>query len=216
MKRVLHTYDRLAGEYDRRWRTYLGQTLDRAITLMDGGAELRILEIACGTGEFIRKVLEKFPAATVAGVDGSMQMLTQASAKFSKNPRVSLHHATVQALPFQKATFDWVISCNSLHCFPDAQKAIQEIARVLRPGGWALVLDWCRDPWHCRILNLWFKWFDPSHVKMYTSGELRQMVEAYGMSIERTERFRVAIGRGPKIWEMMACVARLKEGDHDR
>ena len=211
MKKILRTYDRLAGEYDRRWQAYLGQTLDRAITLINGGTEPRILEIACGTGEFIRRLLEKFPAATVAGVDGSSEMLAQASAKFSKNPRVSLHRATVRALPFQNASFDWAISCNSLHCFPNAHGAIREMVRVLKPRGWTLILDWCRDPLHCRVLNLWLRWFDTSHVKMYTRGELSQMVEAHGMSVERMERFQVAMGRGPKIWEMMACIACLKE-----
>jgi len=216
MKKILRTYDRLAGEYDRRWQAYLGQTLDRAITLINGGTEPRILKIACGTGEFIRRLLEKFPAATVAGVDGSSEMLAQASAKFSKNPRVSLHRATAQTLPFQNASFDWVVCCNSLHCFPDAKEAICEMARVLKPGGRSLILDWCRDPWHCCILDLWLGWFDSSHIKTYTTKELRQMVEARAISIEQIKRFRVAIGRGPKIWEMMACVARLKEGDHDR
>jgi len=68
----------------------------------------------------------------VAGVDGSERMLEHARAK---NPGADIQRADVEAIPFPDSSFDFVLCIEVLRYLPDAQRCVQEMARVLKPGG---------------------------------------------------------------------------------
>lgn len=86
----------------------------------------------------------------VAGVDLSPAMLRQASkrnAQAIREGRVRLQLGSATALPFGEASFDKALSANSLPFWPDQEAGVQEMWRVLRPGGViAIVLQpiWAR------------------------------------------------------------------------
>lgn len=111
---------------------YSRKRLDR---LLDGylpstNAGLRLLDVGCGTGH----QLARWSAAgyDAAGVDGSDAMLAEAR---QNNPGAELQQADVQRLPFSDASFDRVTSIEVLRYLPDPSQSIEEMARVLRPGG---------------------------------------------------------------------------------
>ena len=135
-------------------------------------------------------------------------MLEQARRKFpSDTTDVEFLRCSAERLPFPAAAFDWVTCANSLHSFRDAPVAAQEMARVLGVGGKLLLLDWSRDSLACRLLNRWCAGFDPAHVWMYTSAEMRKMLEQSGLRVERADHFRVPWPGRLRLWEMTACVA---------
>ena len=178
---------------------------------MEGEESLRLLDVGCGTGELIRKLLFQLPEASFVGVDPAFGMLEHARRKFPVDTSdVEFLRSTAERLPFPDGTFDWVTCVNSLHCFRDGEGAIAQMARVLKSGGKLLLMDWCRDSLACRLLNRWCARFDPTHVWMYSSSEIRQMVQRRWLSVQQDEKFRVPWPGRLRLWEMLAIVT-MKE-----
>lgn len=205
-------YEALAATYDRRWRRYHAETFAPVVRHLRGSQAPAILDVPCGTGELPRWLLPQVPEARIVGVDGSEAMLKVARRKWANQPKVSFQHALADALPFRERTFDWVLCCNSLHYFPRPARVLKEFARVLKPTGRLLVLDWCRNPWHCRLLNWWKAHTDPTHVRMYTTEELERLLRDAGWSISQLARFRVRWIGGLRLWEMMDALATPTSG----
>lgn len=91
-----------------------------------------VLDVGCGTGlvaNRINVVSRKFCAIT--GIDINEGMLTAAR----RNPQIAWHQGSATELPFAEGTFDVVLCQQGLQYFPDRQKAMKEMARVLAPGG---------------------------------------------------------------------------------
>lgn len=208
MTQAIAQYDRLAATYDRRWRCYLDETIGRAASYVEGLETARCLDVACGTGALIARLHATWPQATLVGLDGSAAMLARAIVGVGSSRYVTLCQGVVEALPIATATCDWVACTNAFHYFPQPTSVLAEMHRVLKPNGRLLLLDWCRDGWHCRILNRWLRLTDPGHVWMYTQREWRRLLDAERFTVERMERFHAPWLFGWRVWEMMACVAR--------
>jgi len=115
---------------DRRWKQL---AVERA-ALRDGA---RVLDLACGTGDFSQIVLETLPAAKAVAVDLTPRMLDMAR----KRTRAQVVCADAAALPFPDASFECVFVGYGLRNFPDLNAALGEIHRVTRPGGLMVSLD---------------------------------------------------------------------------
>lgn len=87
-----------------------------------------VLEAGCGTGLILNRLAPH--AARAVGVDLSAGMLSYAAKR-----QLQVVQAPVTNLPFADATFDVVYSCKVLAHVENIQKAMQEMARVLKPGG---------------------------------------------------------------------------------
>ncbi|MCR4951059.1 MAG: class I SAM-dependent methyltransferase [Solobacterium sp.] len=91
-----------------------------------------VLEIACGPGILARQIA---PAAkTMTATDYSDGMIAEAE-KGSCPANLHFEKADAMALPYDDNSFDAVLIANALHIVPDPEKVLQEIDRVLRPGG---------------------------------------------------------------------------------
>jgi len=209
---VLEKYEAMAAGYDRRWRRYHAETFGRAVRDFQDDRALSILDVPCGTGEIIRWLLPNVPNARIVGVDGSEAMLNIARQKWAGEPRVGFQHGLAEALPCVDATFDWVFCCSSLHYFRQPERVLAEFARVLKLTGRLFLIDWCRNPWHCRLIDWWKVRHDPTHVRMYTTQELERLLRDSGWSVPQMKRFRVSWIRGLRLWEMMEAVATRHNG----
>ena len=112
------------------------------------------IEVACGTGTLLDLFLrwrkwKRLPARKITGIDYAESMLDGARQRFADVPSVTLRHADAANLPFHDSVFDTANVANSVHCFPDVEGALREIARVLKPRGTlaANVLLYPRTPW---------------------------------------------------------------------
>jgi SAM-dependent methyltransferase len=96
-----------------------------------------VLDLACGTGIYTRPFALVARRGRVVGMDISMPMLEWASRKAAEEgvDNVVFLRARVPELPFDDAFFDCVNCCGALHLFPNADKAIKQIVRILKPGG---------------------------------------------------------------------------------
>lgn len=99
--------------------------------------EALVLDLAAGTGDFSRLVLQRLPGARAVAVDITEQMLRVARSR-GLNEAIC---ADAQTLPFADASFDCVFVGYGLRNFPSLDAALREIERVTRPGGLIVSLD---------------------------------------------------------------------------
>ncbi|MEM7113022.1 MAG: methyltransferase domain-containing protein [Chloroflexota bacterium] len=104
------------------------------------GPGQRVLDVACGTGVVTRLVAEQVGVAgDVVGLDVNAGMLAVARAKA---PHIDWREGQAERLPFADNSFDAVVSQFGLMFFNDRTRAIQEMMRVLQPGGMLAVVVW--------------------------------------------------------------------------
>src|SRR3981081_4651485 len=99
-------------------------------------AGLEVLEVACGRGGFVRELARS--GAHVRGCDFSFSALRVARARLDETSghlSAALVQGDAQRLPFSEASFDVIVSCETIEHLPDVRSAILEMHRVTRPGG---------------------------------------------------------------------------------
>jgi len=191
-------YAALAAGYERRWRHYLDRTTHHALDALAPQNGERILDVACGTGFALARLADMPLALDLAGVDINLHMLVR-----SRLPdAVELIHGDARRLPFADERFDAVITLNALHYLDDPAIAIEEMARVLVPGGRLVITDWCRDFFVMFLCEHWL------HIRMRPLGrvlgteELATLVEDAGLRIDAVNRFKVR-----PAWGLMTLLA---------
>jgi len=108
---------------------YEEQILPLAGRLLAGAK--RVLDLGCGEGQIARLVAGA-GAERVVGVDTSTAQLAEAA---RRGGGVAYTRASAGALPLAVRSFDAVVTCLVLEHLPDLDGALDEVARVLRPGG---------------------------------------------------------------------------------
>ncbi len=195
---VCQEYNRLAHIYDTRWCNYLNRSLSFLLNFADIPPQASILDLACGTGELAKLILEQNPQQTITGVDISSAMLAIAKDKLKTYPQVELFNASVTALPFEDRSFDLVICANAFHYFENPQLALAEIKQVLKPNGTVVILDWCRDYFVLKLLNPLFTLLNPAYQRCFTQKELEQLLDNAGFDVLKNSKVRFGT-----IWELM-------------
>ena len=115
---------------DKRWKR-------AAVDRIDLPADARVLDLACGTGDFSFLVRTRYPRSRPVAADITERMLQLARER-------GLHDAVcgdAGRLPFADASFDAVFIGYGLRHFPNLRGAVEEIRRVTRPGGFLVSLD---------------------------------------------------------------------------
>lgn len=137
---IAPTYDLLnrilSFGVDESWRRKLAARLPQG--------ELRVLDLACGTGDVALAVASARPGARLFGADFALPMLVGAGKK--ARGRVLLQNASAEDLPYRSESFDAVTMAFGIRNVVRRERALAEIVRVLRPGGTALLLDFSLPP----------------------------------------------------------------------
>jgi ubiquinone/menaquinone biosynthesis C-methylase UbiE len=138
-------WDRAAALYEQAWQRPLepAQAALLALAALEPGE--RVVDIACGTGLVTFAAADAVgPTGAVVGVDLSEAMVDHASATAHARDLTHVRFARMDAedLLVPTATFDAALCALGLMYVPDALKAMQEMARVLIPGGRAIAAVW--------------------------------------------------------------------------
>jgi ubiquinone/menaquinone biosynthesis C-methylase UbiE len=137
--------------YARIIRVPLVRTVHRRFVtgaLAQGIGQGRALDLGTGPGYVAVQISRQRPGLTMVGLDLAAHMLTEArqqAARAELNGRALWPQADGHDLPFADASFDLVISSFALHHWTDPLRILNEIARVLRPGGRYYIADVCRE-----------------------------------------------------------------------
>ena len=173
-----------------------GRVLDRA-AVRNGE---RVLDLACGTGTLAIELARRVPGARVTGIDGDPRILERARSKAEHaGVEVEFDHGLSSDLPYPDESFDVVLSTLFFHHVSDSVKreSAEEICRVLRPGGRAVVGDFGRpqDPL-MRVAFLSVQLFDGfSNTGGHVAGALPGVLAGAGLAaVKVTDRVRAPLG----------------------
>jgi demethylmenaquinone methyltransferase / 2-methoxy-6-polyprenyl-1,4-benzoquinol methylase len=123
---------------DQAWRRHAV----RAAAVRPGET---VVDVACGTGD-LTELFAASPAAAVVGVDFTPEMLRVAEEKRRRRPaaiaaKISYREGDAQNLPFPEASADVASIAFGIRNVADPPRAIREFARILRPGGRLVILE---------------------------------------------------------------------------
>jgi SAM-dependent methyltransferase len=132
---------RSAGGYEQlmgRWSKKLALPFIDFAGIADGE---RILDVGCGNGSLTFSLPQAANVGEIVAVDYS-PVFVEDVARTNTDPRISVRQADATALPFDDGTFDRALALLVLHFVPEAEKAIAEMRRVVRPGGSVAAAVW--------------------------------------------------------------------------
>ncbi len=106
-----------------------------------------LLDIGTGPGWLLIALRRKNDRLAVTGLDISRSMVAKARKNIGRSgmSTIRVMEGTVASLPFPDAAFDIVVSTGSLHHWKDHVEGLDEVHRVLKPGGTALIYDIATD-----------------------------------------------------------------------
>jgi ubiquinone/menaquinone biosynthesis C-methylase UbiE len=181
--------DRLAKSY-ARWRSSrLGQITDTLeqrllLELLGPVAGKTLLDVGCGDGVLAVELSRH--GALAAGLDADPAMISAARRRAESEATPSQFvEGRAEALPFQDNAFDRVLSVTMLCFVQDVQRAVAEMARVLKPGGRLVIGDLGRwSLWSAyRRVRGWFGSPTWRAAKFCTAEGLRRLVTSAGLEV---------------------------------
>ena len=183
--------------YEDIYRTEPIQQIDSfylwALSLANVQPGQRLLDVSCGTGRLVHLGRE----LRAVGVDFSASAIYAARAQASNGAFLV---GDAEALPFADGAFDRVINLGSLEHYDAPARAVREMARVLAPGGLAVILV----PNTFSYLHVLYVW---RHGRVFDDGqplqrygthvEWRALLEANGLRVARTVKYQRV---RPRFW----------------
>jgi ubiquinone/menaquinone biosynthesis C-methylase UbiE len=150
----------------------------------------RLLDLGCGTGEFLREAKRNYPRLSVTGLDLSAPYLKVAERRLADWSRVDLVEAPAEAIPAPDASFDIVTALYLFHELPGRVRraVLAEIRRVLRPGGTLILVDSLQTgdmPDYDALLDYFPYAFHEPYYASYLAEDLDRLV---GPGFTREER----------------------------
>lgn len=151
---------------------------------------LRVLDLACGSGAFLRDLALTFPRARLAGLDLSAAYLAQAR---KQSGVTALVQANAERLPFADASLDAVTNVYLFHELPPKVRpaVAAEIARVLKPGGYFALADSIQpsdEPRLGRLLEAFPAYFHEPYYAAYSRTDLAALFGAVGLRVAAEDR----------------------------
>lgn len=153
----------------------------------------RILDIGSADGVFTKVILDKSKADKIIGIDVLESSVDWANKHWRNEKRMSFEVGDAHKLNFKASTFDAVFALEILEHVFDPAKVLREIKRVLKKGGYAVLLV----PSDSKLFNIiWFFWtkmrgriWDDTHIQTYRNNYLPKVAERAGFNIDRNEKF---------------------------
>ena len=190
---VRSMFGRVAGRYDllnhllsfqtdRYWRA---RTVRRVAPIL-ARPDARIIDLCCGTGDLML-ALEARRGARVYGSDFCHPMLVEAGRKITAQRGQSiLFEADALHLPVADASFDLVTVAFGLRNFANYRKGLEELRRVLKPGGQLAILEFSRPP--NPLFRALYNWYS-RHILPRIGALISGSSDAYSYLPESVRKF---------------------------
>jgi ubiquinone/menaquinone biosynthesis C-methylase UbiE len=186
---IVKEYAGIAPVYDTRWSFYVDATVRETMARLSLVPAARVLDVGCGTGALLQALADKYPESELAGIDPVPEMLAVGRRRLPRE--IKLYGGWAEELPFEDQSFDVVVSCSMFHFIRQPRIALEEMRRILQPGGQLVITDWCGDYLTCRILDRYLYCFNAAHYRVYRQHELIQLLKETGYSQVHAERYKI-------------------------
>ncbi|MEQ8236615.1 MAG: class I SAM-dependent methyltransferase [Syntrophomonadaceae bacterium] len=139
-KKAARYFETIDGKYSL---LMYGEVIDR----INRRSFSSILDVGCGPGAMLARILNHHAEAEAFGLDLSDRMIEKADK--SLNGRAVFKVGDADSLPWSENSFDILVCNASFHHYPEPYKVLNEMKRVLKPNGWLVMAD----PWWTAILR---------------------------------------------------------------
>lgn len=165
----------------RIWHT---EKLSTFRQLANGVKCKKILDVGCAGGTFTNNISHIFPQAKITGIDAYLNAIEYGRKKY---PHINFILADAHNLPFRNKSFDLVICYETLEHLAYPLKALNEIRRVLKNGGSAII---AMDSGSLLFQIVWWFWektkgkvWQDAHIHPYNASELATVIKQAGLKI---------------------------------
>lgn len=197
-----------AKRYQRLWSTFTERSLGTALATLDWQMLLRVperlgrspraLDVGCGTGVLLQRLLERVPELHACGIDASADMLAEARLTLRAWPGVELLQVRLNTgapaeLPFAPGTFDVITCTNVLHYLPQPEDTLTTLRQLLAQEGQLIIEDYARrtPPFPWPVFECLIRCLDAQHVRAYTLSEVHAMALRAGLQITAEQAFTI-------------------------
>lgn len=165
----------------------------------------KILDVGSADGTFTKIVLEKSKAQKVIGIDILPTSVSYAKRRFAKSKKMSFQVADAHNLPFANKEFDAVFCLETLEHVEDAEEVVKEMYRVLKNGGYMIVLVPSENLLFRTLWPFWTmtkgKIWKGTHLNKFSSDQVLRVIEKSGFKIEKNHKF---------LWGMLQAAKAVK------
>ncbi|HIH47027.1 TPA: methyltransferase domain-containing protein [Candidatus Woesearchaeota archaeon] len=187
VKKNLETFNRWAPQYDfSLFQWWMKKFHRKVFAEVDKNVEAKqkakFLDLSCGTGELLYELAKTKPRLQLFGVDIAENMLALAKHKV---PSAKFFQMDVHHLKLKDNTFDYVVSTEAFHHYPNQHKAVSEMVRVCKPGGKVMIAD---INFFSSLLHHLFVKVEPGCVYINSRKEMIRLFEEAGLKNIRQER----------------------------
>ena len=176
----IERFDHWSSTYEHSWmqRAFFDPAHQATLALAAGiiHQPASVLDVGCGTGKLLRQARTYWPEAQLIGVDPANGMLEMAK---RLTPNATFLPGMAEVLPLQDASVDLVLSTISFHHWHDQAAGIREIARVLRPGGYFLLVDMSLPNWLVCVFRL---------KRVHSRARLQALFQQAGLQVQRQQK----------------------------
>lgn len=151
------------------------QSLAMSKLNIEGGTGF--LDVGCGTGWAVRGAVKRLRSGKSCGIDISPKMVDKAIALSRLIDNVEFRQGNSEAIPYLDETFSSILCTCSFHHYQKPVRALSEMKRVMKKAGTLVILDAARDvSWAIWLQDRWRRYFERSHVRYYTTTEMKGLV----------------------------------------
>lgn len=140
-----------------------------------------VLDLGCGTGKLLNRLAKAEPTLTGTGLDFSSEMLTQALQKSFDPNRLTYCQGSTDQMPLPDSVFDCAFCSISFLHYPDPIAVLQELRRVLKPGGYFHLADYAPSLWSSQSEQALP--MSPNKIKFYSAGARSAMAQQADLNI---------------------------------
>jgi ubiquinone/menaquinone biosynthesis C-methylase UbiE len=170
-----------------------------------------VLDMGCGAGHASFAVAPHVREVVAYDIAPQMLATVEAAARERGLTTIRTQQGAAEVLPFDDASFNWVISRMSAHHWRDVPAALREIFRVLKPGGRVRFIDIAGidDPLYDTHIQAIEILRDASHIRDYRADEWVSMFDAAGFDARVSERWRIPLGFDAWVQRMRTPAERV-------
>jgi ubiquinone/menaquinone biosynthesis C-methylase UbiE len=170
-------FDRWAVNYDCLLTTVFYQAVHRRmLEFVTLSPQPNLLDLGCGTGRLLSRLAANFPHLKGIGLDLSPEMLNQARKNNQFRSKLIFIRGNVDDLPFAEGQFEAVFNTISFLHYPDPERVLLEVYRVLEKGGKFYLADYCAG----EIFPRGFFPFSPGGLRFYSRKQRDSMGKKAG------------------------------------